>query len=357
MVSFSALGAIAKKEFVGIFRERTILLAIVIQVFVAAFSSFLVVGLSALVDPSAIPDYTEPVVATNGTSRAAEVLAAEGLDVRYYDSDENARAAFTQGAADALMLVRGPLDENGTFDVELVLPESDMLATLTLTQVKNALEVYEKELREERDGRLVQEPLYVEGDIAAGQFSFVYALLIPLLVFLPVIISGGLSADSLTEEVQRGTLPLLLVTPANATQVVEGKILANTAITPLLVVAWFGLLALNGFSIPWSGLFFITVLATALAWIGGILAAAIALAVRDRDRAQVLFALAFFLVLGLAMLLPVSPVNAVTLLAADSVHRGVHLVVLGSLVASLVGWGLLRSALRRAGRWMAAGES
>ena len=75
-------------------------------------------------------------------------------------------------------------------------------------------------------------------------------LLIPLLVFLPVVLSGALCADSLTEEVQRGTIGTLLSTPATPGDVIEGKLLANVAVTPILSVAWFGLLALNGLTVP-----------------------------------------------------------------------------------------------------------
>jgi len=38
------LSIIAKKEFRGLFNERTILLAILLQLFIALFSSFLMVG-------------------------------------------------------------------------------------------------------------------------------------------------------------------------------------------------------------------------------------------------------------------------------------------------------------------------
>ena len=48
------LSIIAKKEFRGLFNEKTILLAVLLQLFIALFSSFLMVGLTSMYDPSSI---------------------------------------------------------------------------------------------------------------------------------------------------------------------------------------------------------------------------------------------------------------------------------------------------------------
>ena len=52
------LSIIAKKEFRGLLSERTILLAILLQLFVALFSSFLMVGLTSMYDPSSLSKYS-----------------------------------------------------------------------------------------------------------------------------------------------------------------------------------------------------------------------------------------------------------------------------------------------------------
>lgn len=349
--------AIAKKEFTGVFKERTILLAVFIQVFVAGFSSLLVVGLSALVDPSSIPTYQAPELATDGESDLVRYMRDAGLPVRVYADRAEAMVAFERGGVDGAFFVRDTGDPDDPVDVELILPDGDISATLTLVQVKEVLADYEQDLRDQRGARLRSDPLYVDADVEAGQYSFVYSLLIPLLVALPIILSGGLMADSLTEEIQRGTLPLLLVSPASAADVVGGKLLANVAITPLLTVVWLGLLRLNGFAIPFVGALLIIVVSTALALTAGMLACGVALATRDRDRAQVIYAILFFFVGALALIAPVSPVNAIALLAAGSVHDGAYLAVLGSVLFALIGWLALQFGLRHAGRWMAAADA
>ncbi len=52
------LSIIAKKEFRGLFSERTILLAVLLQLFIALFSSFLMVGLTSMYDPSSLSKYS-----------------------------------------------------------------------------------------------------------------------------------------------------------------------------------------------------------------------------------------------------------------------------------------------------------
>lgn len=345
---------IAGKELKGVFTERTILLAVVIQVFVAGFSSFLVLGLSALVDPNALPDSTKPSIAMNDSTPFAVQLRDEGYDVTFFRSDAAAMAAFREGRADAVVLQQGPDNASDTAKLMLVLPDGDLRATLSLTQLKRSLETYETELRNDRQERLAFDPLVVQGDARAGSYAFVYSLLIPLLVFLPVVLSGALCADSLTEEVQRGTLSTLLSTPATPGDVIEGKLLANVAVTPILSLAWFGLLALNGLTVPVLGGALILLMATAIAFLMGLLAAGIALATRDRNKAHVLYAAAMFLLLSVSLVLPTSPVNAVALLAAGSANLATYEVVLAITVAALAAWLGLRTLLKRNASWMAA---
>ena len=52
------LSIIAKKEFRGLLNEKTILLAVLLQLFIALFSSFLMVGLTSMYDPSSLSKYS-----------------------------------------------------------------------------------------------------------------------------------------------------------------------------------------------------------------------------------------------------------------------------------------------------------
>ena len=52
------VGLIAKKEIFGLSAEKTIVFAILLQVFIAMFSSFLMTGLTAMYDPDALEGYS-----------------------------------------------------------------------------------------------------------------------------------------------------------------------------------------------------------------------------------------------------------------------------------------------------------
>lgn len=360
-MSRRARNAIAKKEFTDIFKERTILVAVLIQVVVAGLSSFLVVGLSALTDPSAIPSRTAPDVAVSAPEDILQALEEAELSMTAYPGPNSTLAAFTGGRADAALIMEQHPDDgtqNGTTArFSLYLPDGDIRATLTLVHVKDALERYERTLRDGREARIAFDPIYVTTDVGSSSYEFAYALLIPLLVFLPVVLAGALTADSLTEEVQRDTLTLLLASPATAADVVEGKLLANVSIAPLLTVVWLGLLALNGLTVPPLGALLIVVLATAGAAVMCLIAAAAGLWSRDRNKAQVLYTQTMLLLIVASFLLPVSPVNAVALLAAGSATTMTYLLVAAAVGAALGGIAVLRLAMARAEAWLVGGDA
>lgn len=349
--------AIFDKEFRDIFKERTILIAVLIQVFVAGLSSFLVVGLSALTDPSAIPTDTQPDVAVVGPDGTVDALLDAGLSGRQFNSESAARQAFQVGDADAVLVVDRAAANNTTAQMRLLLPDGDVRATLTLVHVQEALQSYERTLRQERGASLVFEPVYVDaGEAGARSYEFAYGLLVPLLVFLPVVLAGALTADSLTEEVERDTLPVLLTSPATPADVVEGKILANATIAPLLTVAWLGLLYLNDLPVPLAGAVAIVVVATAAAVVMCLIAAAAGLSTRDRNKAQVLYTQAMLVLIVGSLLMPMSPVNAVALLAAGSTTPMVWAIVAGTVGLAAVGLVALRVVMRlRAVRWAVIG--
>ena len=68
------LAIIAKKEFRGLINERTILLAVLLQLFIALFSSFLMVGLTSMYDPSSLSKYSRYRYNIAYTGNDSEVL-------------------------------------------------------------------------------------------------------------------------------------------------------------------------------------------------------------------------------------------------------------------------------------------
>ena len=78
-----------KKDLKGLGHERTILLAILLQLFIALFSSFLMVGLTSMYDPSALSKYSTVRynIAYNGSDSDLRGLLASDASLRVYDME------------------------------------------------------------------------------------------------------------------------------------------------------------------------------------------------------------------------------------------------------------------------------
>jgi ABC-type Na+ efflux pump permease subunit len=337
---------IARRELLVLAAEKTIVLALVIQLFVAGFSSFLVVGLVSLYDPGPAGATTVDVaVAGEATD---DLLAAvddrDGLDPTVYGGTEQAVGAFSAGRVDAVLLAER---QGGRAFVTAVAPENDIRTTLVVVQVREALRAYERAERAERTGWLDRRPLALpERTRSSPYYGFTYTVLVPLLVFLPVFISGSIAVDSITEEIDRGTLELLRVAPVSLADIVDGKLLAAAGIAPLQSALWLALLSLNGTSVGRPGVLVLVAAALAVAVTGA--GAAIALTAPDRRAAQFLYSLCVLGLFGATTLLPGDPANTVARLAVGSATTGTAIAVAVYVVGAAVVYALVRAVVSRA---------
>jgi len=155
----------------------------------------------------AVDGYQTEIAVTGDDTDTLLAVANErdGVTAQRYDDRGAAYDAFDAGAVSAV------LDANRNDDGQLVVrataPESGLQTTLLVVQLRDTLEHVE---RVERQGhvenrRLEQSPVPVPDEIEASPYvGFTYTILLPLLCFLPVFISGSIVVDSLIEERQRG---------------------------------------------------------------------------------------------------------------------------------------------------------
>ncbi len=339
---------IGNRELSAISREKTIVLALLIQLFVAAFSSFLVVGLTSLSDPSSV-EGGEVEIAAVGNATDELVAASRGTntDVVRYPSETDARLAFDEGRVDTVVEARyDPTDRGKKIAIEALVPQSSLRKTLIVVQLRETLERLERQERRERaqyiDAPLVPLPPAVQ---ASPYFGFTYTILLPLLLFLPVFISGSIAVDSVTEEIERGTLELLRVAPVSLTAIVDGKALAMAALAPLQAVLWIALLSVNGIgvsNVP-SLVLVVASLAVGLVAVG----VGLAIAVPSRQRAQLLYSLAILVFFTGATALPEHPAGTVAKLAVDSPTATTQLMVLAYAAAALALAAVVRAAVAR----------
>ncbi len=323
--------SLAKKEARDILRERTIVLAILVQLFVAAFSAFLAVGLLVLYDPGAVGAAPQMQVGYSGPGGFDDVLEdSPSLELVRVDRAEGIEA-FQQGRIDAFV-DETYSDASGTRVTTLVLPEGEVRTSLLVTELKTALDDYERQLREDRADRLEQDVTYAETDASPTvSFTFAYSILLPLLVATPVFLSGAITADSLSDEINEDTLTLLRSTPLSAGEIVLGKMLTPVLLVPAQIAVWLGLLWFNG--IPVANLPILLLFATAM---GAILAGCgtlVAVVAQREGPTQAAYTL---LVLALALLSVMLPQDPANLVARASVGMldGTSYAMLGLYVAT-----------------------
>ena len=307
---------IARRELAVLRREKTIVLALLIQLFIAAFSSFLVVGLVSLYDPGSVQGY-EVEVAVSGDARDDLLAVAAdrpGIAARGYPTTESAMRAFEDRRVDAVLSAE---PRGGRVFVTAVAPDSSVRTTLVVVQLRDALQAYERAERRERSAHLSRLPLELPPDGGSSPYyGFTYTVLVPLLLFLPVFISGSIAVDSVTEELDRGTLELLRVAPVSMTDIVDGKLLAAAGIAPAQAALWVAFLRFNG-----------TAVASPVALLGLVVALAVlvvtfavgtALLAPDRRAAQFLYSVGVLLLFGASTLLPYNPTTVAARLAVDT---------------------------------------
>jgi ABC-type Na+ efflux pump permease subunit len=338
---------IARRELSVLRAEKTIVLALLIQLFIAAFSSFLVVGLVSLYDPGSLQGYQVDVAITGPREEARELAAVAseqpGLRPIDFDTRAAALAAFERGDVDAVLVAQR---RDGRTFVRATVPDSNVETTVTVVQVREALQAFERAERAERTASLERTPLDLpdEGK-SSPYFGFTYTVLVPLLLFLPVFISGSIAVDSLTEEIDRGTLELLRVSPVSFADIVDGKLLAAAGLAPAQAALWIGLLRLNGTSVAHPAL--LVALVTSLSVLVVSLALAIAVAAPDRRTAQLFYSVGVLLIFGGSTLLPINPTNATARLAIDSADPASVATVAVLAGIAVVAYGGLRMVVAR----------
>ena len=340
---------IAKKDARNLLFEKTLLLAVLIQLFIASFSSFLVVGLTTFYDPSVInaDNFQNTKIGIIGdenisTSNMAlmDMLQKGQLAPTYYNSFSAAGGAFFRRDIDGMILLPDVgIDDTNRMDVHIYLPESDFKSTITIIQLKEPFEKFEQFARDYRTQRLFGYVPIKLNDMKprakSSYFEFVYVVLLPLLLLTPAFISGGLIIDFLTEEIETNTLDLLLVAPLSMDDIVNGKVLLAVGLAPVQSFAWIVLMIANGIAIHHIPhiLFLVTAVTAILVLVG----AAISLALKDRGMAQMLYSLILIFMFLASYLFVNSPMNLIIRLAIDStdVMALAYLVIYGIVALAL----------------------
>ncbi|WP_420182601.1 ABC transporter permease [Haloarcula sp. KBTZ06] len=342
---------VARRDIRSLSREKTIVLALLIQLFVAGFSSFLVVGLTSLYDPGSVAAGEVEMAVTGDAREELEAAAAEqdGTSVTAFENEAAAQRAFNQRRVDAILRgdyvpsTRGPGEQ---IAVTAVVPEGSIRSTLIVVEVRRVLSGLERQERLERTPYLDKPPVPLPDTVSASQyFGFTYTILIPLLLFLPPFISGSVAVDTVTEEIERGTMELLRVAPVSLLDIIDGKALGMVLLAPAQVLLWLGLLSTNGIAVsnPAAILLFITAVTVVVVTLGVVLG----ITLQNRRPAQLLFSVLTLVLFGGAVLLPEHPATTVAKLAVDSPTLLTYGHVGGAVLVAVAGYAAARVYIGR----------
>jgi ABC-2 type transport system permease protein len=337
---------IARRELSALSREKTIVLALLIQLVIAGFSSFLVVGLTSLYDPGGVQG-DGITVGISGDAEEALVETAQqsdDIEAERYDSFGAALSAFDEGEVDAVVTGRPDPGEQGTrIQVQAIAPAEDLRTTLIVVSLRSYLSEVEERERVARGDNLEFSPLEVPPEEGSSFFGFTYTILLPLLLFLPPFLSGSIAVDSVTEELERGTMELLRVTPVSLVEIIDGKAGAMMLLAPLQALLWVGLLQFNGFAV--GNVIALVAFVTGITAVTVAIGVGLALLTGARRQAQLLYSVLVLALFGIAVVAPEHPAATVALLAADSPTRLTY-----AHVAVVAGLGVGLYALVR--RWV-----
>ncbi|WP_440769217.1 ABC transporter permease [Natronorubrum sp. DTA28] len=346
---FGPRWAVARRELGSLRSEKTIVLALAIQLVIAGFSSFLVVGLVSLYDPGSTEGYGAEIVIVGEDADDVQQLRAladqrDGLEPTVAGDRDEAIQAFDDGQFEAVLEVTR--DAEDRLVVGVTAADDGLETTLLVVQLQDLLEALEHEVRVANVDALDAPPLTVPAETDASPYvEFTYTVLVPLLLFLPVFISGSIVVDSLIEERSRGTLELLRVSPLSLVDIADAKLLTIAALAPLQAAAWLVLLAFNGTGIASPTA--LVVLVAALALLVTAVGTGIALVAPDRRQAQIGYSVGIVAALVVATLLPEHPANTVAKFAIGSPTATTWLSLAGYCLIALVVFLGVRSAIAR----------
>ncbi len=317
----NAFWTLVKKELRAVTRERTIIIAITIQLFIASFSSALLIGLLSFYDPDSLTQTTRANLRIgllgNLNSPLTMYLRDARMRVLPFVNAADADTAFQNHAVDLVLYVP-PDDPSQVVEMKMFLPRSEMLSSFILIFLREPLKRYENFLRQERG--VTVNFTDVTG-LPATTFEFLYSVIVPMLMFFPAFVAGSMVIDSLSEEMETHTLETLWSAPLSLNTIFGAKIFAALIVAMLQCVVWLALLRLNGIDI--QNLALVLLLAALTAALNIVASAFAATALRDRERSQFLYSLFILIAASASYLFDFAPLQLLTRLATGDYYSGI----------------------------------
>lgn len=314
--------ALVRLEIGGIRSQKIMVLAVFVQLVMLLASSSLTVGFSSAYGGDLRVVEGKSVV-VDGVSdvadRLSELLKSKGLIV--VPSDYLGMI----GSVDVQITVfSGSLDRDEPIEIDVSLPQSTYTPAL-LRILRSSLEELQEDARQIRGGLDVVNPppRVVLSDSAAFNamekqiiFETTYMMLVPIVLLLPLIISGGLVLDSISEEKESKTLHLLQATPLSLFEIIGVKMLFYMVAGIIQAGVWVVLLQI--ISVELSNIGWMILLLASLSVFFVLIGGLLSLTMPNKAMAQLAYTLLSTLFILVWFILPSSPVSVIVALAVKS---------------------------------------
>lgn len=330
--------ALLRRELKSITREKTIMFAIIVQFFIASFSSIILVGIMAFYDPASIADNTQVRIEAGivGGDEKAEPLLdyldESNVRLHFYSSLTEAENAFQRGRIDTILVL--PENTSGVVDMKLIMPELDATKTVVFMVLDKPLKKYENYLRQSAG---VDVRYHGTEGKPHTTYEFLYSLIVPILMLFPALIAGSIVVDTVSEEFENKTFDTLSATPISPGQIVASKVSAAVLTAVVQLVMWVGLLRLNNIVIQNAVL--VIILGIVIAAVISIITAVTAIYFKDRERSQFVYSILLMAIIGGSYFLSPSPFSLITRLATGDPTLGslqVFIYIIPLAVAGII---------------------
>jgi|GEM_PF-2793896 len=245
--------AIASREISAMLAEKSFILIVLLELLLVSSSGLLSVGYVLLTSPESsttLNDLSRLVyvgIVTQTPEDFSVELSRNKVHHTFYRSVDVAKKDFRQGLIDAIII--GDIDRGPPPSViRVYLPDNSPKTALTKLALKKVFVSMEEDLRQDKlsahaPGIELASYKIMNYKPQARYMEIYYIFTLPLLLFLPTVISGSLAIDSITQDLESKRMLNLILAPLKPAQIVFGKAIGSFALSIFQSVLWLSILS------------------------------------------------------------------------------------------------------------------
>ncbi|MFQ6051230.1 MAG: ABC transporter permease [Candidatus Hydrothermarchaeota archaeon] len=260
------ISSIVKKELVELSSQKRYLVMFLLQSFVALFIVVISSSTHGVTQDFMPPGMIEfaPLGVVGDSELVKRLELIKELEIIRLDF-EKALDLFERDYIPAFVVFpkdfHDELEKGHTSKIILFLDGGDPKSVFIKSEIENLIDEYSREITEERIGESKIQKDYIFNPVVlkrielgrlekGGEEKNTFGEYILLLVLLlPLFTSANLISDSIVGEKERGTLEILLSSPASRSKILSGKVISILILMSIHIATWILFLELLGVKI------------------------------------------------------------------------------------------------------------